>query len=253
MVRRELVEVNVTLHDDGSQPGMYDLHIVKSDGTEAAMEVTAAADQDSIELWNIVNGSGERWIVPELVGGWMASLLPTARAKRIKIELPELLADCEQMGVGELRAGRSRHPDPLTARAEDMGITHVSQGATAHPGVIYLTIEQPHNRTGGAASPAELLAWVPKFFAEPQQSDILTKLARSAATERHAFVFLPGFSTAPFGVTDLLWQVDSVLPTDPPILPPEVTHLWLVATWRVGTGVRWSVDSGWRRFDKAPG
>lgn len=78
---------------------------------------------------------------------------------------------------------------------------------------------------------------------------MLKKLALSGRCERHAFVILPGFSLAPFGVTDMLWR-DEGVPTVAPSLPEEVTHVWLVATWDIGSGLRWSPGGGWQRFAK---
>jgi hypothetical protein len=46
----------------------------------------------------------------------------------------------------------------------------------------------------------------------PEQAHNLEKLARSGSEERHLFVFLPGFSDAPFGVVDLLMREDPPLP-----------------------------------------
>jgi len=48
--------LKVEQHDDGKQPGMHDLNIISVDGSPAAVEVTAAADPDSIQLWKLVNG-----------------------------------------------------------------------------------------------------------------------------------------------------------------------------------------------------
>src|SRR5689334_8224717 len=96
MVVRALRDATVTHHDDGSQPGMFDVRITYPNGSTAAMEITSAADPAATELWNIVNGTDERWIIPGLTGGWRISLLPEARAERIMAELPSLLTACER-------------------------------------------------------------------------------------------------------------------------------------------------------------
>jgi hypothetical protein len=70
----------VEQHDDGSKDGMHDLWIVDGDTSEAAAEVIAAADSESIKLWKLAN-SGGRWLVEGLAGGWLVSLVPlSARA-----------------------------------------------------------------------------------------------------------------------------------------------------------------------------
>lgn len=59
---------------------MHDFDLVRDGQRFAAVEVTAAADAASIELWKLLNGGG-RWIQGGLAGGWMVSLIPTSRAR----------------------------------------------------------------------------------------------------------------------------------------------------------------------------
>lgn len=243
----------VDQHDDGSQRGMYDLDIAYPDGHVGAVEVTAAADRASIQLWKLVNGSDERWIEPAIRGGWFVSLLPTARAKRLHAELPGLLARLEDAGVPEIRrSGRRQETDPFVVEASELGIVSASQGGTDHTGSIYLTISRDLAQIGGVVDPtgAAVAQWVSAFLAEQQQADVLAKLARSGAEERHVFILLPGFSTAPFGVVHMLMREDESVPAEAPTLPPEVTDVWLVSLWDVGRGLRWSPDRGWERFDR---
>ncbi len=242
----------VRQHDDGSRPGMHDLDVDLPDGRAAAVEVTAAADPASIELWKLVNDRDERWIVPDLLGGWMVMLDPAARAKRVLVELPSLLKGLESGQVSEFGHGWRASEDPVVQALHELGAMSGSRGPTDYPGVIYLSIEQQQERTGGmvADNGNALPTWLGEFLRQPQQADVLAKLGRSQADERHVFIILPGFSTAPFTVTDLLWREDGPLPTAGPGLPDEVTHVWLVATWNIGRGLRWSPDEGWQTFSK---
>lgn len=82
------------------------------------MEVTAAADAESIQLWKLVNDRDERWIVPTIDGGWNVTLVPSARAKRILAELPDLLAEMERRGVREYRRRLTRLPSSTRWRSE---------------------------------------------------------------------------------------------------------------------------------------
>ncbi len=89
----------------------------------------------------------------------------------------------------------------VEGRARDLGIVSGNQSATtSFPGSIYLTIEQPHERTGGVVdrTGSAVPSWVPAFLHDPHQGDVLSKLARSGTSDRHAFILLPGFTTAPF-------------------------------------------------------
>ena len=66
-------------------------------------------------------------------------------------------------------------------------------------------------------------------------------------------VILAGSSTAPFAVSDILMRMEAPTPTQPPQLPPEVTDVWLMSTWRTGTGFRWNPEPGWSAFEKLAG
>lgn len=111
-----------------------------------------------------------------------------------------------------------------------MRVDSAAQYGTDYPGTIYLTIELPRERRGGmvAESGDALSPWVGRHLRNHQ--DVLEKLRRSGAEERHAFIILPGFSTAPFTVADLFMRHEPPLPTSAPDLPPEVTHAWVVST-----------------------
>lgn len=239
-------------HDDGSAQGMYDLAISYSGHRLGAVEVTAAADSETTEFWNLANGSGGRWQAQEIKGGWAVECERTARVRRLRRDLPRLLASFEAQGVSSF----GRHPwsggNPFAGFARELGIKRAFQGGTDFPGSIYLTVELPPERSGGmvAESGDAAAEWIGQFLRESRQADVLDKLNLSGADERHAFVILPGFTTAPFSVSDLLWRQDAPLPTQDPSLPPEVTHAWMVSTWSAGVGFYWSPANGWQSVSK---
>lgn len=244
--------VPVIQHDDNSQEGMYDLAITYPDGSVGAVEVTAAADPDSIELWRLLNGSSERWILADLAGGWIVSFDPTARAKRIFLELPTLLLQLEQAGTNELQTTHRFRHHPAYRSAVSLGIQHAFQSPeTDYPGSIYCWIEQPRERTGGAIqSHSNAVAeWIGDYLTTERPKHV-AKLGRSGCHERHAFVIVPSFATVSFAISDPLMRDNAPPPTDDPTLPDEVTHAWVVSTWNSGSGFRWSPDSGWQQFAK---
>ena len=247
---QQALEVPVVQHDDGSAPRMYDLAILHDGGPPAAVEVVAAADPGSIELWNLLNSDG-RWLAEGIEGGWMVVLDPViARARRIERELPELLTQLEKLDIREVRPHRRR--GVLDDVASDLGIVSACQGGTDFPGSIYITVQLAAERSGGwvADTGDALASWLGHFLNEAEQEDVRGKLASSDAPERHAFVYLPGFTTAPFSASDLLMRDRAPLPVEDPRLPDEVTHVWAVSTWSSGDGFRWSPEEGWARFAK---
>jgi hypothetical protein len=244
------LDAEVVQHDDGSAPGMYDLRVEYQDRI-AAVEVTAAADGEMIALWNLMNGEG-RWIEDELAGGWMVALHPSARAKRIRSELPSLLAVLEQSGTRSFRSRTLRQVDNVAAQARSIGVASATQSGTDFPGSIYVTIDLPLDRSGGWVSDDgdALSEWIGTFLTQPEQADVRAKLGSSGANERHVFLLLPGLSTAPFSAAELLMRDDPPLPRLSPRLPPEITDVWVASTWSTGVGIRWSSDYGWSTFDK---
>jgi hypothetical protein len=240
----------VRQHDDGSRPGMHDLDILLSDERTGAVEVTAAGDQDAIEQWNVMYGSG-RWIVESIQGGWMVEVRIRSSWKRLKEKLPALLAQLETAGIRSLR-GEKGSSSPFSRVAGALGIENAHQGATAFPGSVYMTLAMPLDRAGGIVPDTgdALAIWVSAFLREPKQADVIRKLAVSKGEERHAFVFLPGFNTAPFVVNDLLWRRDATMPATAPDLPEPLTHVWAVSTWTCGMGFRWDPIFGWLTFGK---
>lgn len=244
------LEADVVQFDDGTEDGMYDLAIRHGDGTEAAMEVTAAAEGASIALWKLVNGGDDRWIEERIAGGWMVSVQPTARAKRLLGELPALLQALEHEGIRELARPRPYHGGH-DAAAADLQIVRARQSTTEHPGSIYITIEPPVGRMSGFTerTSEDAAAWIGEFLGGDRTADVRRKLHRSGCAERHAFVFLPTFSTAPFAALNLAMGYGGD-PSHAPVLPSEITHVWLADMWATPTGHRWSRDLGWRTFDK---
>lgn len=114
-LEREL-RVPVVQHDDGTIESTHDLEIRYPHRQYGAVEVTAAADPDCIALWKLINGADGRWIEQGL-DVWMVSLRPTARAKRVRKELPGLLSSLEALGRRSTTATSSARPSIEQAAA----------------------------------------------------------------------------------------------------------------------------------------
>lgn len=231
--------VEVRQHDDGSRQAMHDLDAMLPDG-RAAVEVTACADGEAIETWNLMNRDGY-WTLPGLVRQWAVSVLPSARIKDLSRSLAAVLAEAERDGLWVVE-------DRLTA----LGVAHAHAFDGDYAGRVYLTISLSSERSGGAVPETgdHLAVWAGEWLREPGQSDVLNKLAASGARERHVFTFLPGFTSAPFAVQWMLMNTEPALPTIVPDLPNPVTHFWVCSGWATPTGLRWSQADGWQHFEK---
>jgi hypothetical protein len=250
-IEQALPHVTVEQHDDGSQPSMYDLKITYPDGVTAAVEITAAMDEQQIRVRKSTKGHATRWQEPNMVGGWDVRVSAPDVPKDFNKQLPDLLRDLENASLTAIRGDKSSS-DPLVARAATLGVIEARQWQTAHPGSIYAMPERPFDPSAVyAPSTGDALAkWLGPWVADPKRSDNLRKLANSGASERHLFILVPGSSLAPDSVVNLLVEPGAPLPQVAPHLPPEVTHIWAMSTWNSGDGFRWAVDESWTRFTK---
>lgn len=243
------LQADVDIHDTGTASSMYDLEITYTGGSRAAAEVVAAADADSISLWRLVNDrSDRRWQVEGLVGGWSVSLDPRARGKRVLAELPDTLRRLESHGVNDIRNAF----DASFEYVQTFGVRDARQFPTDFPGSIYVMIDGPLERMGGMVPETgnPLGRWIGNFLSEEGRQDVRTKLAASMLPERHAVVFVPSFTVAPFQVIDLLIRDEAPLPEDRPSLPEEITHVWAFSSWNSGVAFHWSPSAGWIQHPK---
>jgi hypothetical protein len=250
-IERALPNVTVDQHDDGSQPSMYDLKITYQNGATAAVEITAAMDEQQIRVRMSTRGRGQRWQEPSLAGGWIVTVSASSVPKDFNRQLTGLLGDLEAASLVAVRGDRSSS-NQLVARAGALGVMEATQWQTAYPGSIYVMPERPLDLSANYAPSTgdELANWLGPWVADPKRSDNLRKLANSGTSEGHLFILVPSFSLAPGTVDNLLIEPGAPLPEVAPQLPPEVTHIWAMSTWDSGDGFRWSAGEGWTRFTK---
>jgi hypothetical protein len=242
----------VNQHDYGSEPSMYDLTITYPNGRIGAVEVTTAVDAQPLALWKLIRRLGKPWIEPTLAGGWLVHVKPSARAKNLAHQLPGLLRNLEGNSRRAV-SGDQASTDHATAIAGQLGIVQAQQVPTERPGSIYvMPPERPLEQMGGCSpfTGDPLARWLSEWVSTPSRTDNVRKLKRSGAPERHLFILVSGFDSGSFAVSDLLIAPDAPLPTIPPTLPAEITHVWAASTWDSGDGFRWSTDAGWERFVK---
>ncbi len=252
-IQREFPDAQVTDYDDGSTSSMYDIQMVHPDGTVGAVEVTTASDRERIGLWKFINDRGDRWIEPNLDGGWAVRVQPRSAPRDFRAQLVALLRQAEQTGIRVIECERSS-ADHLAVLGRQLGLLETRQGATSFPGSIYVMPPELPDQTAGFVPPTgdTLAEWISNWIVESVRADNLLKLTRSGASERHLFVFVHPFNLAPFAVNYLLMATDPPAPILPPNLPDAVTHVWIMSTWSAGHGFRWSPDHGWTKFPKVP-
>jgi hypothetical protein len=227
---------------------MYDLVIKYPDGKIAAAEVTAAADEDQMTVWQTIRRRSP-WIVPRLAGGWTVRILPSARPKNLLRQLPALLQELEQAGLPIVR-GDVTSSDALEESTGRLGVIEAIRAFVAQAGRIVIMPPELPTKVGNSLPITNdpLGPWISQWV--PLHPDNLVKDAPPAASEHHLFILLPGLNDAPSEVNYLLIEPGAQLPSTPPVLPPPFTHVWTMSTWDSGDGFRWSPAAGWQRFAK---
>jgi hypothetical protein len=218
-VIRLALRVPVIQHDDRAGTSEYDLKILYPGGRTGAAEVVSTRDQARMSL---ARAAGKRGYVrcSELTQLWTVWALPGTNIHKNAKDIRALLVQLEQAKVNRLnRAGQH----PLTTIMLDLGIGSCSSSAP--------TLKHP---PGFCVTPDAFAAWVgngesarrfcEEFLVDEKQADVLAKLRRAEADERHAVIMLTADELGPFTAID-----DGALPTSAPVLPPEVDWLWIVA------------------------
>ena len=231
----------VHLHDDNSQPSMYDLRIGPADAPQVAIECVGAVNRMYTETWNVGPAKGS-FTLP-VAGNWTVEISPEARVKRVKQHLPQLLLELERRGINAISHHHWLSPadELILDEMDSFGIVHASRYPADYSGKVYLTMPG----TGGGVDDkgTGLPKWLGDFLRNPDQADVLSKLQRSGATDCHAFV-IASFQGVPWNVESYLTGSLTTVPSDPPDLPSPITEAWVVGGFG-DRGLHWN-SKAWR-------
>jgi hypothetical protein len=240
----------VIQYDDGSQAGMYDLRVLDGGRTVAGVEVTQAADAHSLKLSKLANHRDRVWTERALRGGWSVTVdASRSFVTDLRSQLPAVLATLEATNRTSLEVEKGRFVDPLSVQAHGLGVLDAWQSpTTSNPGSIYLR-PGPGASAGFVAPTGDAVAeWIGTFLAK-ERPRVAEKLSRSGVASRHAFVWVPVFTTAPFGVIEVVTRDVIPVPLIAPEVPFAISDVWVCSMWSVRQGLRWGSTGGWSAFD----
>jgi hypothetical protein len=233
LVQRCLRGVEVCLHDDNSQPMMYDLELRWPDGHIEALEVTRATSAALRHVAHQLDKQGPVHAI-ESTRTWNLHLAPsTTDVACVRREIDHLLSLVERAGFTKFGPPEARRSSVVAEVRQRLGVdSGWSREAASGQPRIFLNVPQ----RWWFQNPETVNAVVEDHAQRNQE-----KLARSGCAERHLFVLFD------FGELEA-WSVlrDGELPEMPPQLPDAVTTVW-VATYQQGEPVVWRVrqDGRW--------
>ena len=236
LVRLCLPEVEVCLHDDGSENMMYDLELRWPDGHAEAMEVTTDTDPERLRLYDGIKRHGT-FDATKSKRDWFVYLrTSTTNVRRVRAKIDPYLSLVEQEGLTSFSRRQQHTSNAVATVRRDLGVNSAISREPAH--------KQPKIKLFGPSH-----GWWEKPEAvnhavERHAAANAEKLARSGHDERHLFVLI---ETISFEVSSAL--VSRRLPEDPPQLPETITTAWVAGygldeapvVWRVRRTGRWEV------------
>jgi hypothetical protein len=242
IIEKELNRL-VVVHDDGSQPSMYDLLIGAVEAPDVAIECVRAVDSVFTKTWNAGPAKGP--LRPKVKGDWIIGIARETRIGKIQQRIEFILQKLEEGNVHNVRVGHllKRDDSGFLEELVCLDIRYVRCFRMPGTGLVYMI---PEGVGGGVDTTGNALPqWIEEFLRDPKQEDVLFKLRHTGAQERWVFVPVT-HRGAPWPLESYLTGELDCLPATEPSLPSPVTGIWVASTF--GThGVRWD-SAGWRSF-----
>jgi hypothetical protein len=243
----------VILQDDGSRDSMVDIRIEYTDRDPGYVEVLTDIGEGYAATWARLMRRGQLPLELHLAGlrrDWFVTVSGRSDLRRLEIELEGSLASLEVVGltferVATLQLLKSIG-DVTVGRLLDLGVVMLSsKRSSAEQGSVRV---YPDGIVGpGVALWEPVLEWIERLLASQRLTDVRTKLAKTDAEERH--IFLGVTFTSPGEVFFRLTVGEQTVPSAPPTLPGEITHVWLMNAPSPERCLAWFPDRGW--FDTA--
>jgi hypothetical protein len=219
----------VVIQDDGSRSSMPDIRIDYAAKPAAYVEVVVDIDP-SYAAMDAAIFKGIHTLPCDRI--WWVHLTGRANVNAMRRILPSML-DTDVLS------------QETSQQLADMGVESIDGPATPRPGEPGGINLVPAGVRGSAAPvwPA-FLDWLADVLASSKTADVRTKLAATNAPERHAFI-AASFSTDGDVFFALAQEGHPELPASDPVLPPEITHLWVGSIPSIGRCLAWFPDTGW--------
>lgn len=123
---KKVLDCPVVVHDDGSQPSMYDLRIGAVEAPEVAIECVGAVDSVFTETWNVGPGRGPLHLT--LKGDWIIGIARETRIGKFRQRIEPILQKLERGNVYNVRVDHrlKRHDHQLFEELKALNVKNAS-------------------------------------------------------------------------------------------------------------------------------
>ena len=214
------------------------------------MEVTRLAKSGAMEMERLAAGKdGHRSIdrVPGLKLAWDCRFRAATPMTRLRRFAPDVARICEVAGV---------------TRPEDLWqVNHEAALYWYRRSPVSMSGHETANNAGrifvlpdgvGSVVDDELRGlpdWVTGLIDEPVMVEDVAKLASSKFADLHLYLAVHQDEFPPPLLAGLTGVMS--LPSEPPLLRPPLTHLWIAPRWG-NVLILWSHETGWMQFQQVP-
>lgn len=204
-------------HNTVQSHGEHDFNLHFSDGTIAALEVTACVNAtEASTIAAIKKGSGGTVPATKCKQSWVVFVASGASIKTVRSNIDEYLSRLESAGVSRFYLYDVRHPF-VQDLVRDLGVISAGVISNGSAPTIKITL----SARGGAVG---AISAVEVGENEAQKADNRRKLAAAGTEERVLAVYIDPQSGGPW-----LALTEFRPPSTSANLPLEVTSLWLIA------------------------
>ncbi len=214
----------VFINDDNTQPGMYDLRIGEIDAPEYAIECISSADPVFTETWNVGPAKGSFYC--KVQGDWTIEIETNAIIKSINKKIEKLLQEMENAKIFQISTKKLQnyYYDEILKRLKISFVNCYRKNGT---GKIILTMSGGGGGVdyrGNSISP-----WIEEFITKEKNKDVIDKLQKSNAKYRHIFVFVAlTQKKEDWGIISYLTDDFKYLPSEVPKLPDSINGIWII-------------------------
>ena len=239
--------VDVALADDGTEDAMVDVEIDDTNGSRAVCEIVTDTDPHRAAAYERFRDCNFRVPTDQLRMAWQAELSTRCDFRKLN-RLPLTLSELESRNLqtSELTPLDELHIVPSTTRQtlRRLGVLKLFCRRRFPSDGDYIAIFPQSLEYGFEDTWDTFHGQLTLLLASARLADVRRKLSATGAKERHLFL---GFSmSSEECFHGWMHHERTELPDRPPLLPDEVTHLWL---WCADLPARrvlgWFPDRGW--------